>query len=155
MKTRIAFATLLAAAVLGGTALAQNPSHQVSVDVQTVELIDVSQATVELILKDGTAGTAQITGDPQTATLSWTSNEEGRAISVEATHDNGLMFDLFISGCNSGPGVSFSGDGGPTEFRSGVGLSAGTCDVTYEGVADVAVGTGAGSYTVTYTLTGE
>jgi len=91
--------------------------------------------------------------------LLWTSNGDARKIAV-ASDIASPRFKLKIEAekSGSGPGIAQPevtlADDSPHDLILGVQRSAGSCQLKFTAVADVAQGTGSESHLITYTITG-
>jgi hypothetical protein len=165
MRT-LAFAVVLAALV-SPAVFAQaldSDSHVVTVTVQSIDDIDVSNAQVDLVIAIN-PGTGQGTDSDNTSTLNWATNGTGRRITVQTSLAT-IKYPLYVqAGAVSGvatPGVGGSRGTPGAEVQlsnsaqtlvNGIGLADGNCSLTYRATASVAVAPGTESHNVTYTLT--
>jgi len=139
-------------------------SHVVTVTVQSIDAVDVSDAQVDLVitLNVGT-GAGQATDN--TSTLNWATNGASRRITVQ-TDRASINYPLYVrpgavsgssavgaGGSRGTPGAEVQLSNTAQSLVTGIGYADGNCGLTYRATATVAVAPGTESHNVTYTLT--
>jgi hypothetical protein len=160
MKKLLSF-TLLAVISFSMAGMAQTDSHNMSVTVAAVNVINVDN-DVSLTISTATPG-FQLTSvsDNTTANLLWTTNGSGKRIMVKT----GAALPTGVTLTVGAQNITKVGSGTPaaagtvtlsttdTDFVTGAGKSAGSCDLNYTASATVDAAIQANSITVTYTIT--
>ncbi|MGQ9729934.1 MAG: hypothetical protein ACUVX8_01550 [Candidatus Zipacnadales bacterium] len=153
--------------LLAPTVFAQaldSDSHIVTVTVQSIDDVEVSNAAVNLIITIN-PGTGQGEATDNTSTLNWATNGASRRITVQ-TNLATINYPLYvqagaISGTSPvGAGGSRGTAGGEVQLSTtaqslitGISFADGNCNLTYRATATVAVAPGTETHNVTYTLT--
>jgi len=161
MKKPIVGVVLLGGAlVLGliGLAMAQTDNHTVTVQVLAINEAAITGGDLTLTINTATAGQEPDDAvDNTTCDLAWTTNEATKKITVETnlaapTFTLKVLAQNVTGGGAAAPEVTLSTTGA-NDFVTGVGQTAGGCDLQYTASATAAQGTGSDVHTVTYTLT--
>lgn len=139
-------------------------SHIVTVTVDALDAVDVSDAQVDLVIAIN-LGTGAGQATDSSSTLNWATNGAARRITVQ-TDRGTINYPLYVlaSGVSGSatPGVGGSRGtaGGEVQLSTtaqslvtGIAYADGNCSLTYRATATVAVAPGTESHNVTYTLT--
>ncbi len=140
-----------------------NDNHTVSVAVSAVDEIDISDAAVTLTINSATAGSDLDAATDNTSTLSWTTNNASRKITValSAAYSTGITLEV-QAGAPSGGGTAMGTPAGSytevttsdADLITGIDKAYATSSITYRASASVTAGViTSESRTVTYTLT--
>ena len=148
----------LASLVLTGTAFAADTaSHTVTVTVSAINEVSISGGNVSLAINSGSSSGPATASDATTADLLWSTNESNKKITVAtslATVDYPLTVEaLNVTGGTSGGQVTLSTTA--QDLVTGISLTSGTADLSYEASAAASAGVGSNAHTVTYTITAE
>ncbi len=135
-------------------------SHNVTVNVATINVVAVSAGSVSLTigLADVTAGVDLMGPATNSATsLLWGSNSSLKKITVR-TNLAAPMYTLKILAVSptagtAAPEVTLSTI--DTDFMTNVGRSSGSCTLQYSGFALASAGVGTDSHTVTFTIVNQ
>lgn len=154
--TGILAACILILGLAGGSE-AQSDNHSVTVTLSAINTIDVDN-DVTLTINSATPGQdPDPVVDNATAELAWTTNASSKKITVE-TDLAAPNYTLEVEAINQTAGTPAGKATLSTtaaDFLTGVGKTAGTCDLEYTASATVSDDPGTEVHTVTYTMTNE
>jgi len=135
---------------------ANTDNHTVTVSVSAINELALSAATLlTLTINAATAGSEPTATTDTSRTVSWTTNEASKKITVAsgAIFSNSTLKVLAtsVSGGSAASQVTLSTTA--TDFVTGVGSNTGSATLSYEASATAAQGTtGDSTVTITYTL---
>lgn len=149
----------LALAWQAGTAQISTDAHTVTVQVDPINLLSVSVASVDLVIDGGAAAPGQdlMVVTDQSTTLLWGVNSSAQKITVNTS----LAAPLFVlravavspSGGTAAPETALSA--AATDLILDVGRSSGSSQVRYTGEALASQGTGTDTHLITFTVVAQ
>ncbi len=147
--------------MVGTTMAGTTDSHQVTVQVNAIDEINVAVGVapapaITLIIDTATAGSEPTDATDTTCTLLWTTNQTSRKITV-ATNLALPKFTLKVlaTGVIGGTAASeVTLSTTAADFVTDIATTIGDCTLEYTASATAAQGTGSDVHTVTYTITG-
>ncbi len=159
-RIRLRIALLAAAAaVLGGTSLAQvydSATHLVTVIVQPVATIRTNLGAVNMTISgaNAVAGVDAMSVTDQTSTLLWGTNSSLQKITVNTSLVTPLYtLKLLAVTPTSGTAASEVNLAGTAQdFILNIGRTSGSCGLRYTAVALASQGTGTDAHTITFTI---
>ena len=142
--------------VMGGS----SANHAVTVTASAINEASISGGSITLTINAATAGSdPDAVGDSLTCDFLWTTNEASKKITVGtalASYSYSLKVKALSPTSGSAAAEVTLDDTDAHDFVTGVGTSAGQCDLRYIGSATAAAGTGSDEHTtVPYTIAAE
>ncbi|MEX2115906.1 MAG: hypothetical protein WEB37_03395 [Bacteroidota bacterium] len=155
MKTPIIIALVLTGF---STSMAQfgTANHDVTVQVATITVLQVSAGSVTLNIASSSAVAGQdiMSVSDQSTSLLWGTNSSSQKITINSSLV-APTFTLKALALNPTQGLSAAEatlNSTPVDFLLNIGRSLGSCSIQYTGMALASQGTGTDSHTITFTI---
>ena len=150
--------TLLFIFVGVGLYASATDNHTCTVTASAINEASVVGGNVTVTINAATAGSnPTAVTDSTTSDLNWTTNEASKKIAIKSSIAVGSQtFTLKATATNISGGTAESQvslTDSDQDFITAISTTVGTCDLSYEGTATAAEGTGSDAHTITYTLT--
>ncbi|HOK20009.1 MAG TPA: hypothetical protein PK188_05930 [Thermosynergistes sp.] len=140
--------------VLFGTAMisqaADTATQAVNFEVKAIDMIDVTPASVSLVIEDDT-----LTDTDNSSIYTITTNGTGKKVTaaLDADMPTGLTLKVQFSYLDGTPATEQTLSVSPQDVLTGISQATGSSTITYTLVAEPTVAPTTGSNTVTFTLT--
>jgi hypothetical protein len=145
---------------LTGNIFAQTDNHNVNIIVQAISVMALnSSAQLDITITTAVPGSEPTPVTNTTRTLSWTTNEATKKVTVEAnaayaTYELKALATSITGGGSAAAEKTFD-DAVPADFVTGVDTEIGGCTIQYTATATAAAGSGSEMNNITFTLVNE